>query len=348
MTSLNGNRYTITVVDSTRFTLNGVNSSLWSSWTSGGTIRQCLAPNCELVVTSASHGLAAGQYAYLTGIAGTLGTQLNNQSRLVGTVTSTTFVLSGTNGPTFNTYSSGGTSYCVTVGCEYYRFMNASLPSTAAVLPVSNCVSERIGASAYTDASPAGAPLGWNYVSTQNPCPTASIVPLTSDKNLLTSQISTYQAAGSTAGQIGIAGGWYMLSPSFASLWPIASRPAPYETEDLIKVAVIMTDGEFNTGYCNHTISRDWYALTSAANRSGCNATNGDPSVQAEQLCEAMKAAGIVIYTVGFDLNEGRALEVLANCATDPSYFHVAADGADLQVAFRAIAADITQLRIAE
>ena len=352
-TNLNGNRYVVDQdgTSTTRFYIS-VNSSSWSSSISGTpTIRECLNANCELVVTAASHGLAAGQYSYLTGLAGSLGTTLNNKAWTVSTLslTSSTFALAGTNGPTLATYTSGGTSYCLTVGCQYYRFMNASSPSVAAILPVSTCVSERLGAQAYTDAAPAGAPVGWNYVSTQNPCPTNQIVPLTTDKTTLNTQIAAYQAVGSTAGQIGVAWGWYMLAPNFASLWPAASQPAAYNTESLLKVAVIMTDGEFNTGYCNHTISRNYYALTSSANRSGCDATNGSPATQALALCTEMKAQGIVVYTVGFDMGgDADALQLLEDCASSPANFYVADNGADLQLAFAAIGTEISRLRIAE
>jgi hypothetical protein len=139
------------------------------------------------------------------------------------------------------------------------------------------------------------------------------------------------------------------LSPNFASLYPTGSRPAPYDADDLLKVAVIMTDGEFNTGYCNHTVSRESSAnVTPTTYRSNCYATNGDPADQAEALCEAMKRDGIVIYTVGFDLRENRALEVLENCASGSGHFYVAEDGTDLQLAFQAIGTEISRLRIAE
>lgn len=355
MTNLNNNRYTVTAIpSSTQFRI-AVNSNSWSNWTSGGTTRECATANCELVVNATAHGLAAGQYAYLSGLAGSLGTTLNNKAWTVvavpassGLNTSNYYALSGTNGPTLSAYTSGGTSNCLTVGCQYYRFMNAQSPSVAAILPVSTCVSERLGAQAYTDAAPGGAPVGWAYVSTDNPCPTNQIVPLTSNKTTLNAQIATYQAVGSTAGQIGIGWGWYMLAPNFASLWPAASQPAAYNTDELLKVAVIMTDGEFNTGYCNHTISRNYYALTTSANRSGCDGTNGNPATQALALCNAMKAQGIVVYTVGFDLDDADALALLEDCASSPAHFYVADNGADLQLAFAAIGTEISRLRIAE
>ena len=64
-------------------------------------------------------------------------------------------------------------------------------------------------------------------------------------------------ASGSTAGHIGTAWGWYMISPTFSYLWPTASQPAAYGEDHLFKIVILMTDGEFNTFYCNGVISQD-------------------------------------------------------------------------------------------
>ncbi len=48
-----------------------------------------------------------------------------------------------------------------------------------------------------------------------------------------------------------------MISPNFSYLWPTASQPAAYGTPKLFKIVILMTDGEFNTSYCNGVISQD-------------------------------------------------------------------------------------------
>ena len=41
-----------------------------------------------------------------------------------------------------------------------------------------------------------------------------------------------------------------MLSPNWSSLWPIVEPSlAGYDTDDVKKIAVLMTDGEYNTVY---------------------------------------------------------------------------------------------------
>ena len=62
-----------------------------------------------------------------------------------------------------------------------------------------------------------------------------------------------------------------------------------------------------------------------------------------------MKAQGIVVYTVGFDMGgDADALQLLEDCASSPANFYVADNGADLQLAFAAIGTEISRLRIAE
>lgn len=236
---------------------------------------------------------------------------------------------------------------CTTPGCEKFTFTNAR--GDLRTRSISTCVSERTGTEAYTDAAPSTAFVGRNYAGDNNPCPTASITPLSSDEAALKAQIDTLQASGSTAGQIGLAWGWYMVSPNFGYLWPgDDNRPAAYGGDDLLKVVVLMTDGAFNTTYCKGVISMDATSGSgSASDKINCNATNGNAFAQAEALCDAMKAQGVVIYTVGFALAGDSAAEnIMQECATDADHMFLPDSGADLKVAFRAIGQDINALRL--
>ena len=238
---------------------------------------------------------------------------------------------------------------CTTPGCQQFTFTTAA--GGAKTRSISSCVSERTGPEAYTDAAPSTAFVGRNYAGGNNPCPTASIMPLSSDETALKSQIDTLQASGSTAGQIGLAWGWYLVSPKFGYLWPgEENRPAAYGGDDLLKVVVLMTDGEFNTTYCKGVISKDATSGSgSASDKINCNATNGNAFDQAEALCDAMKAQGVVIYTVGFALSGNSAAEnIMEECATDADHVFLPDSGADLKVAFRAIGQDINALRLSK
>lgn len=235
---------------------------------------------------------------------------------------------------------------CTSPGCQAFKFGNPL--GGRNTFAISTCVTERGGANAFTDAAPKVAPLGANYASPSNPCLQNTITPLSSDKRVLKGAIGALKAGGSTGGHIGVAWGWYLVSPHFAYLWPEASRPAAYGVENLDKVVVIMTDGEYNSVYCNGVISRDSTSGSgSAADHIDCDAPNGGSYSQAQKLCANMKAAGVKVYTVGFDVVDSRAArDLVAKCATDASHVYLPSTGAALKDAFRAIAQDISGLRL--
>jgi len=345
MHQVNSRSFTVAGATGNTFQLQGVNSGSYNSYSSGGGATRCINSGCSVVVTSNSHGFEVNDRVYITGVGGM--TQLNNGLFTVSARTTDTMTLSGSGGG-FSTYTSGGSAHCTREGCSYYAFNNASSPSALRAFPISTCVSERIGSQRYTDAAPSSAHVGLNYPSSANVCPSAGITPLTTDVTTLTSRISSFQAAGSTAGHIGLAWGWYALSPNWGYLFPSASRGASYSASETLKIVVLMTDGAFNTGYCNGVISANSNSGAGAASeRINCNSTNGQPFAQADGLCDAMKSEGIIIYTVAFGLSGDDAAEdFMEECATSSSHAYSADNGQDLIAAFNAIAASITRLRI--
>jgi Flp pilus assembly protein TadG len=248
-------------------------------------------------------------------------------------------------------YTNNTCTYPASPTCRYYQFRRYS-DNNWTTQEISNCVSERAGAEAYTDAAPSVSRLMPNYPApgTYNPCPPNAILPLTSDRDALHTEINSLTAGGATAGQIGIAWGWYMLSPNFGYLWPGEGEAADYDAADLAKVAIIMTDGAFNTTYYDGVIARD------SGSGSGTNAykinhdsANGSSSNQALSLCTAMKAAGIEIFAVGFDIaSEPDAQALLGSCATDASHLYLPEDGTSLKSAFHSIALKVSRLRLSK
>ena len=214
---------------------------------------------------------------------------------------------------------------------------------------VSGCVTERVGAQAYTEAAPSGSSswVGRHYPNISGTCISNTILPLSSSTATIKSRIDDFVASGSTAGQIGIAWGWYMVSPNWNTLWP-SSGAAAYNAAETLKAVVIMTDGAFNTPYCSGVISRQAGSGSGDnAAKIDCDATNGDAFSQSEALCDAMKARGVIVYTVGFGITAGTAeAAMLADCASTPANIFLPADGGDLSQAFAAIGRDIRQLRI--
>ena len=216
---------------------------------------------------------------------------------------------------------------------------------------INTCVTERTGTNAYTDVAPTTAAnlVGPNYQSSTYACDAvATIEPLSTDKTALKNKINGFTASGVTAGHIGLAWGWYMVSPNFAELWPTESKPAAYGASELLKVVILMTDGEFNTAYCNGVISKN-YSGTSNSQEINCNATNGSAFTQAKTLCTNMKAKGVIVYTVGFALGgNANAIDVMNKCATDEKHVYLPGSGTALKDAFKSIGQDINSLRLAK
>jgi Flp pilus assembly protein TadG len=205
------------------------------------------------------------------------------------------------------------------------------------------CVVERAGNDKYTDAAPAAGNYVMTMYTSDGKCALTSsgeLVPLTSDKTLLKNKIKNLTDGGGTAGQIGTAWAWYTLSPNWNTLWPAANQAAAYSTK-LRKTAILMTDGEYNTDYDSHGVKTGTNGAGPAANEGSTN--------QARALCTAMKAKGITVYTVGFDLGGNQtAIDTLNQCATDPSKFYNAANGEQLKEAFRDIALQLNKLYLTQ
>jgi hypothetical protein len=214
---------------------------------------------------------------------------------------------------------------------------------------LSDCVVERTGTKKYTDAAPATGNYVMGHYTTnyttvngakKGVCVVPSPVqPLTSNKTTLLNAITNLQAGGGTAGHLGTAWAWFTLSPNWNTLWP-SNAAAAYGTTNLQKIAILMTDGDYNTQYSSNGISVDQNYVGSCP-----DAANGCSTAQALSLCSAMKAAGIVVYTVGFTVSTDQtAIDTLTQCASDPSKFYNAADGTQLQQAFRDIAIKLSSL----
>lgn len=319
--------------------VSSASKSCTSSW-SGTT--------CTVTLTANGHGFAVGDYFVLDSAPSgstSLNTPQNSSYRVTERTTNT---LKFTLNRNPSTSVTGGQLHCVTAGCTYFRFSN--MDGGTSVQKISTCVTERTGGQAYTDASPTTYPVGRNYPmwGSDNACVSTEIMPLSSSRADLKSRISGLSAVGSTAGHIGTAWGWYALSPSFNGLWTASAAANAYNTAETVKVVVLMTDGDFNTPYSNGVIAGD------ALNGSGANAnkiaqyaTNGASASQASQLCTAMKAKGITVYTVAFSVAANSAAATLLNgCASNADKAFVASSGTQLVAAFQAIGRDITQLRI--
>lgn len=204
--------------------------------------------------------------------------------------------------------------------CTRWRRRHGSYQCQRWQQVTATCVTGREGTNKYTDAAPG---LGsWIRYETTS-CNSATLTPLTNSETTLTTAINAMPTNGGTAGHLGIAWAWYLISPDWAGIWGSDSAPRAYDEPDSTKVAILMTDGEFNTDYMS----------------------NGNSFDHAQRFCDAMKAEGIVIYTVAFQAPQ-QGQNILNYCSSGSEYAFNASNGEQLEEAYQAIATNISDLRI--
>ena len=311
------------------------------------------------LVTAPGHGFANGDTVVIKNVQGMSEINSSNEKVYrVRDVTPATFTLrtvssSNSEGgqPTVsNAYVSGGDIYCTNSGCQYKWFRNDT-SSGWRLFEVTNCVSERTGVEAFSDAAPTTAKLGYVYgpIGGAYMCPPSRIAALTDNRQTAKNTIAALAANGNTGGHVGVAWGWYAVSPNFSNLFTSDSAPASY-TDDVAKSIVIMTDGEYNSSYCDGVVSRNSTSGSGgASDHIRCDAENGHSYNQSLQLCKEMKKAGVTVYTVGFQIVDSQsARDLMSQCASGPSYAYLAEDGAALKRVFADIAQNIAQLHISK
>lgn len=176
---------------------------------------------------------------------------------------------------------------------------------------------------------------------------TGAPLPLTDRESTLKNYTRNMRADGATAGHLGIAWGWYLLSPKWDSIWPNDAEPLDYFEEDTAKAMIIMTDGVFNSTHPD---------------------TEQNSNEMAASYCRAIKEdTNIRIYTIGFDvptrtenvdgeevqvpnlpLVQGTNQNILEFCASDEESTFDASGQEELREAYSQIAVEISDLRIAK
>lgn len=341
MSQVNNKYYKVVYKTATTFSLQttagvNVNSSSYNSYSSSTSdkARKCLITSCEIVVTATGHGFATGDHVH---IVGTSNSSYNDETYTVTSLTADTFSLDDEKSTSStDPRATGGTAYCTDYLCEYYYFEDDD--GDWRTYQITDCVTER-ATNTYTDDPPTTTLLGANYESNGVCDIDQDITPLTADTDVLYDESDDMDDHGSTAGHLGTAWAWYMLSPEFGYLWPDAENvPADYDEPNLLKVAIIMTDGVYNREYCNGV-------RTGIIN---CDAPD-DTAVQAAELCEAMKDEGIVVYTVGYNIDDDSDEEtLLEDCASSEDKAFFPDDGGDLVDTFQEIGQNITDLRLSK
>lgn len=168
--------------------------------------------------------------------------------------------------------------------------------------------------------------------TTSNPVPgmyntgcSMPLVRLTSVPGQIQSQIAQLSAANETYIAPALTWSWRLLSP----LGPFAGDAGAYGATN--KTIVLMTDG----------------ANTRAPDYPGHS--SGDVNLanqRLRQVCQNIKAKGITLYTIAFDVTDSTIKNLLADCASGPPFYYDANTNAALTNAFTSIAGQLTAVRI--
>jgi Flp pilus assembly protein TadG len=152
-------------------------------------------------------------------------------------------------------------------------------------------------------------------------CP-SSLQRLTEDKQVLKDQIDAMVADGETFVQPGLLWGWRVLSEGA----PFADGSGRGK-----RVLVLMTDGANTRSptYPDHKSSDPSLANTLMA-----------------ETCTRIKAQGIEIYAVAFDVTDATINTLLNQCASGPPYYFSATSVSELSSAFSKIADSLKSVRV--
>ena len=204
----------------------------------------------------------------------------------------------------------------------------------------------------YRSAKVLSGGYGPNYL-----CSSQGLTRLTNNASNLKTKINQMVADGGTNLVEGFMWGWRTLSPRA----PFADGKAYTERKNR-KIIIMMTDGNNQwLQASNHNGS--YYApfgyYTNNRIASGLTATQAARNAmdaKALEACNNAKAAGLIVYTIGFDTgsdidNQGKTL--LRDCASADSsgtqrLTYIATDSADIVEIFNNIARQLGSLRLAE
>lgn len=160
---------------------------------------------------------------------------------------------------------------------------------------------------------------------------------------------------GGTSGNLGLVWGWRAISPRWQGLWggaTPAELPLAYDNIDSDKVVVLLTDGD-NQFYDNPPSGPGGSDFTAYGRLSDFGfatlaAGRDELDTRMARTCAAMKAEGILLYTITFGPTPNSGTQNLfRTCATSPGHYFHSPNNSDLAGAFRAIGRQLSSLRVA-
>lgn len=188
-----------------------------------------------------------------------------------------------------------------------------------------------------------GNSYGPNYL-----CTTPPVTPLTNEKSTVKSSISSFTPQGWTHIPMGLSWGWRLISPGAPF-----TEGTSYDDDETVKAMILLTDGE-NTIAPRNNHNMSYYTAYGYLNKQRLGTSSQSTAVtklnsKTATLCENIKAAGIRLYTITFDLaNNSTVQNLMRNCATSPTMYFNSPSNEELRTAFQTIAGDLSKLRLSK
>ena len=222
------------------------------------------------------------------------------------------------------------------------------------------CVMARDNGEDQTDMAPTSDPLRWeaylrpsgsgnwwppisgSFAQVRGPnkdCP-RPLLELTNVKSTVENKINSMQSRGITHINFGLVWGWRTLS----NTEPFTTA-TEYDDDEFEKAIVLMTDGENYIGSSSYgaygrisdgNLGTTWSSSTAIAQLN----------LRTTAVCNAVKAQGIIVYTITFQVSSSTVRNLMRNCATDESNYFDSPDAATLEASFREIGRELSNLRI--
>lgn len=193
----------------------------------------------------------------------------------------------------------------------------------------------------YNNAQPSSGGPNYN-------CPNNSITALTNVKSTVNTAIDALSPKGNTVIPAGLLWGWRVLSPGEPF-----TEGAAYDSDKWIKAIVLLTDGENyvdqgDNGHNNSNYNAFGFAKKGHLGSKSGSGAHAELNAKTTAVCAAIKAQGIRVYTIGFQVYDSTTINMLKTCATEPAMAYLSPTSSALTAIFDSIAQGLSDLRIAQ
>lgn len=187
----------------------------------------------------------------------------------------------------------------------------------------------------------------------------SAITPLTDWRPTVEGAIDAMQPwhRGGTMGNLGLVWGWRTISPKWRGLWGVgtpADMPFGHDEPLMDKVVVMLTDGvnQFYDHGGGGPDGSDYggYGRVGWGRLGTSNPGDAEDEIDARlaAACAAMKADGIIIFTITFQLSHGPTRDLYRACASSDDHYYDSPSNDELSSVFQEIGSELSNLRIAQ